>query len=148
MADVTILTASRVEPSVTIPPHATIISRLGPTVAFAVRFQHIIASLSAVVCWQASVAASFSLATAAYATKILAFYALVTAKLGAFHGFTMSLKAAATVWDWKSTRILRAKLFYEFALFILGTGNGFILLLFWPGWLLLVGSYAAWYFCG
>lgn len=146
MEKVAILTASKVEPTVQIPPHATIISRLGPTVAFAVRFQHIIASLSAVVCWQACVAASFSLAAAAYTTKIVAFYALVTAKFGAFHGLTMSLKAAAAVWDWNSTRVLRKKLFYEFAVFILGTGNGFILLLFWPGWLFLAGSYAIWQF--
>lgn len=35
---------------------------------------------------------------------------------------------------------LRKKVFFEFMCFILGTGNGLFLLLFWPGWLILGGA--------
>jgi hypothetical protein len=41
---------------------------------------------------------------------------------------------------WKSTEGTRKKLFREFMIFILGEGNQVILLLFWPGWILVGGS--------
>ncbi|PMD19004.1 hypothetical protein NA56DRAFT_706047 [Hyaloscypha hepaticicola] len=41
---------------------------------------------------------------------------------------------------WKSTEGTRKKLFREFMIFILGGGNQVILLLFWPGWILVGGS--------
>ncbi|RDA89876.1 hypothetical protein CP533_6656 [Ophiocordyceps camponoti-saundersi (nom. inval.)] len=43
----------------------------------------------------------------------------------------------ATVWQSRSVQLIRARLFYEFALFILGGGNILFLLLFWPGWLVI-----------
>lgn len=41
---------------------------------------------------------------------------------------------------WKATEQLRKKLIFEFMVFFLGSGgNGLILVLFWPGWI-VVGS--------
>ncbi|KAG6063044.1 hypothetical protein E4U16_001026, partial [Claviceps sp. LM84 group G4] len=42
-------------------------------------------------------------------------------------------------WEGRSTQALRKKLFYEIAVFVLGCGNPFIVLLFWPGWLIVGG---------
>lgn len=38
---------------------------------------------------------------------------------------------------WKSTERARQRLFFEFMVFILGCGNGILLLLFWPGWIFI-----------
>lgn len=151
MDKVDILTASRVEPSVPLSQHhhATIISRLGPTLAYAVHFQNIVGNLSVFLCWRAYLLASFSLARAFAATRFFAFYALVATKLGAFHGASASIRAVAALWNMKTTRTIRDKLFYEFALFILGAGNSVFLLLLWPGWIVLgPTSFVLWQMCG
>ncbi|KAH7410984.1 hypothetical protein BKA64DRAFT_370063 [Cadophora sp. MPI-SDFR-AT-0126] len=48
---------------------------------------------------------------------------------------------------WKATEGLRRKLWYEFMVFVLGGGNGLILLVFWPGWIVLLCLYGAWLAC-
>lgn len=54
---------------------------------------------------------------------------------------TMSVAALSNiawrVWDSKQSRRLRKKLEFEFFVLILGTGNGIILMIFWPGWILV-----------
>ncbi|KAJ4158711.1 uncharacterized protein LMH87_009225 [Akanthomyces muscarius] len=148
MDKVDILTASRVEP-LSQHHHATIMSRMNPTLAYAVHCQNIIGSLSSLLCRRAYFFASVSLASAYYAARFLAFYTLLATKLGALHGSTTSVRAAAAVWDMKTTRMLRDKLFYEFALFILGAGNGLFLLVLWPGWIVIGGtSFVLWQMCG
>lgn len=126
---------------------AAIASRLGPTFAAALHLQSIISSLSVFLCWRAYVFAAFSLATLLDAAKVISFYAYVRVKFGAFHGWIMSTRAVAGVWDSKPVQMIRQKLFYEFALFILGMGNPLILLLFWPGWIVVCGTWAVWQFC-
>lgn len=48
----------------------------------------------------------------------------------------MSIEAVAYVWNSPTVRLVRNRLFHEFAVFILGGGNALILCVFWPGWLL------------
>lgn len=144
-----LLTASKVEPGVSINPHSTVIGTLGPALAVAARFQYIIGTFSSFLYLQAYFVTSIAFVNALYASRFLAIQAYIATKFGAFHGFNMSAKALADVWDARTTRMLRKKLFYEFAVFILGSGNSMILLLFWPGWLVVGGaSFAAWQFCG
>ncbi|KAH8678648.1 hypothetical protein BGZ60DRAFT_248025 [Tricladium varicosporioides] len=38
---------------------------------------------------------------------------------------------------WKRSEHLRNKLWFEFVVFALGGGNGMLLLVFWPGWLVI-----------
>jgi hypothetical protein len=46
---------------------------------------------------------------------------------------------------WKSTEGIRRKLFREFMIFILGGGNQLILVVFWPGWILVgVSVWGVW----
>ncbi|KAH9220111.1 hypothetical protein DL95DRAFT_383460 [Leptodontidium sp. 2 PMI_412] len=50
---------------------------------------------------------------------------------------------------WKASENLRKKLWFEFMVFVLGGGgNGLILLVFWPGWIVLWCVYGAWVACG
>lgn len=50
---------------------------------------------------------------------------------------------------YKRTAWLRKKLQYEFFVFILGGGNPILLVVFWPGWLVVMtGVWGAWWVCG
>lgn len=51
---------------------------------------------------------------------------------------------------WKATEELRKKLFFEFMAFVLGAGgNQILLVVFWPGWVVLVGgAVGIWWACG
>lgn len=50
---------------------------------------------------------------------------------------------------WKATERFRNKLFFEFMVFILGGGNGLLLVILWPGWIVLGGAaWSIWTVCG
>ncbi|OAA33580.1 hypothetical protein AAL_01045 [Moelleriella libera RCEF 2490] len=110
--------------------------------AWASRFQHLLDTSAAVPCLsRVYVLTSLALVTVACASQSLA----LCARIGVSHGLSMSAEAVASLWDARTTRQIRKKLFYEFAVFILGAGNVFFLLLLWPGWLVLGGLlYAVW----
>ncbi|KHN99356.1 uncharacterized protein MAM_03054 [Metarhizium album ARSEF 1941] len=144
-----LLAASRVEPVVSINPRSTVIGRLWPLLAFAARFQYIISSFSSFLYIQTCFVTSLAVVSALCASRFLTIRAYVATESGAVHAFNMSAKAFANLWDAKTTRVLRRNLFYEFAVFILGSGNSIILLLFWPGWLVVGGAtFALWKFLG
>jgi len=42
---------------------------------------------------------------------------------------------------WRASEPLRQKLFFEFMVFVLGGGYGILLILLWPGWI-VVGTFA------
>ncbi|KAK2594498.1 hypothetical protein QQS21_007779 [Conoideocrella luteorostrata] len=134
-----LLTASKVEPGVSLNPHSTIISHLAPTLAFVLRFQYLLRSFSSFVYLHASSLTGIALVNALYASQFLVIHAYIAAKFGIFQGLKMSAKAASGVWEAKTTQALRKKLFYEFAVFILGSGNFIILMMLWPGWLVVGG---------
>lgn len=51
--------------------------------------------------------------------------------------------------SWKALEPLRNKLFKEFMIFVLGGGNGVILAVFWPGWIVVGPAvWGVWCFCG
>lgn len=50
-------------------------------------------------------------------------------------------RLAWSAWDSKPGRRLRKKLEFELFVLILGCGNGFCLLVFWPGWILIGLAY-------
>lgn len=62
--------------------------------------------------------------------------------------FAVASAAALTrlvwsAWDSKTGRRLRRKLEFEFFVLILGCGNGFALIIFWPGWIFVGLVYLA-----
>jgi hypothetical protein len=145
-----IITASKVEPVVPFHPHSDLIAILGPTVRYAGYLQAVISSLSVFLGLQAYALASVTFAAALYASKVIAFQAYLATKFGAFYAYLASAKAASEVYRSKTLKMLRRKLFFEFAVFILGGGgNAMILMVFWPGWLVIGGAtYAMWQFMG
>ncbi|KAK7408540.1 hypothetical protein QQX98_009301 [Neonectria punicea] len=140
MDKTTFLTASIVELGASVNPRSDIIRLLGPALETAFRFQSLISSLSLFVCVQAWFLASVALVNVLYASKILALQASIATKAGAFHGYAMSNRAAAGIWNSRAIQKLRKKLWDEFALFILGSGNTVITVFFWPGWWVLGGA--------
>lgn len=151
MDKVTILTASRVEPGISITPRsrAGIITALGPALQYAGHLQSILSSASTFLCLHAYFLASVIFATALYASEVVAFQAYIATKFGALHGLAMSHKIVLEAWKSKRAQAVRDKLFHEFAVFILGSGNPVILMVFWPGWFVIGGtSLALWHFWG
>ncbi|KAF5007076.1 hypothetical protein FDECE_6580 [Fusarium decemcellulare] len=140
MDKATLLTASKVELAVSPYPRSDIIRLLGPALEIALRFQSLVSTVSIFLCLRACFLASFTFAGVLYASKIVALKAYVATKFSAFHSFNMSSRAAVGVWNSKSVQTLRKKLWYEFAVFVLGSGNVVFLMLFWPGWWLLAGA--------
>lgn len=149
MDKATLLTASRVELSVSAHPRSDIIRLLGPALEIALRFQSLVSSVSIFLCLRAWLLTSTTFAGVFYASRIVALKACVATKFSASHGFNMSSKAVVGVWNSKSIQRLRKKLWYEFAVFVLGSGNMVFLMLFWPGWWLLAGAcWAVWMLFG
>jgi hypothetical protein len=122
---------------------------LGPTLALVLRAQHLIRSISRFLCWQAYLLAAATSNRALLAARTLAWQILLVARVGGYRGAVMSRVAWTRTWDSKTVRALRKKMMYDFAFFILGSGNGLVLLLFWPGWLVVGGAaWAAVRICG
>lgn len=40
---------------------------------------------------------------------------------------------------WQGSEGLRKKLWFELVVFVLGNGNGILLIVFWPGWIVVGG---------
>lgn len=51
---------------------------------------------------------------------------------------------ARTAWNSKQSRRLQKKVEFEFFVLILGCGNSFCLVVFWPGWILIGLVYLLW----
>lgn len=149
MDKVTLLTASRLEPTVALRPHSTLIVGLGKAFALSLQLHHRFLNISLFICLQSYFISHALLAGTSYACKRLLFYAFIASVFILKHGFAMSTKAISDIWDSRSVQKVRARIFYEFAVFILGCGNAMFLLIFWPGWLLLGGAcFAAWQLAG
>lgn len=125
------------------------IEQFRPHLEFAIRFRNIISSLSVFLCWQAYCLSSIALQNALYVSKILAFQAYLSSKYGVWYTWLVSSSATSMVWNSRIVQEWRKNSFHNFAVFILGSGNGLILVLFWPGWLLIGGaSLAVWQLAG
>ncbi|KAL7795123.1 hypothetical protein V8C37DRAFT_408813 [Trichoderma ceciliae] len=149
MDRLTLLTASRLEPTVTFRPHSTVIVRLGRAFALLLQLHHRFQHISLFICTQSYFVSCALLIGTLYVCKHLLFYAFAASAFIFKHGFAMSTKTIFHVWDSRRVQRVRARLFYEFAVFILGCGNAMFIVLFWPGWLLLGGAcFALWQLTG
>ncbi|KAE8448664.1 hypothetical protein EG329_009089 [Mollisiaceae sp. DMI_Dod_QoI] len=78
-----------------------------------------------------------------YASRFTYWISSIAAR-GGYWGAKKSLGMS-----WKALEPLRQKLFKEFMIFILGSGNGFILAIFWPGWIVVGPTvWGVWFMCG
>jgi len=125
----------------------TILSRsLTNSLYLASIFRRLLSSTTLFVLFRAYFLALLLLRQSFSATQILLVQtdyaiALLTNKL--FSTLKQAIKLG-----WKATEKFRNKLFFEFMLFILGEGNGILLVILWPGWLVLGGgAWGVWVVC-
>ncbi|KAF5676995.1 hypothetical protein FHETE_1897 [Fusarium heterosporum] len=148
MDKATLLTASKVDLSVS-TPRSDITRLIGPALQIALRFRSLVSSISIFLCLHACFIASITFAGIVYASKTVTTHAFTAAKFSAFYIFNMSTQAVASAWNSKNVQRLRDKIWYEFAVFILGSGNMIFLMLFWPGWWVLASAcWAFWMLFG
>ncbi|KAF3767239.1 hypothetical protein M406DRAFT_20117, partial [Cryphonectria parasitica EP155] len=72
-----------------------------------------------------------------FGCNVAALQTFLVTRTIAMASVTALYKAAGSVWESKAARRLRKKLEFEFFVLILGCGNGFCLMIFWPGWMLV-----------
>ncbi|KAH8168585.1 hypothetical protein LIA77_11849 [Sarocladium implicatum] len=145
MDKATILTASRVEPNVL--PYSTeiLITSLSPIFESAIQLQRVLSAVSLQILLQTFIAARLTLTVAAWSSKFCAVHVFVLIRNGAW------ISGQVVWWTWTSKGViaLREQTFRNFATWVLGSGNGLILVFFWPGWWLVAGgSCAVWICCG
>ncbi|KAK1590302.1 uncharacterized protein LY79DRAFT_221104 [Colletotrichum navitas] len=136
MSKVAVLTSSTHELGVTIRQRSDLLALLGPTFTLAVRFQRLVAVASWLLLVYGHLLATTTLSSTIIATRLFAAnsFLLLNATASALR---RSLRRA---WNSKNVTKLRKKFFMEFATTILGPGcNMLIVLVFWPGWMLVLG---------
>ncbi|KAK1759026.1 hypothetical protein QBC47DRAFT_97659 [Echria macrotheca] len=131
-------------PSVTLHQHSNVISSLGPLVDLAVRFQRILGSVACLAAIRLYLAAGRLLQALWFASYLAAFKAILWFRFLSYNTAAVTRRLLWAAWDSKQSRRIRRKLEFEFFVLILGPGNALLLLLFWPGWLLV--ATAAWAF--
>jgi hypothetical protein len=99
-------------------------------------FQRLLSTTTVFLLFRAYLLSDLLLRQSFYACEILlaqSWYASGIVAKQLFLASKQSLRLA-----WRATATLRKKLFFEFMVFMLGAGgNSIILLVFWPGWLVV-----------
>ena len=110
-----------------------VIPTLAPTLRFALQSQRALSTASLFVVLRTYLIASqILLATQSVAFRSLVASSYVLAEVAAFWRML-----CWSVWNSQPTRRLRKKVVFEFFTLILGSGNNFCLVVFWPGWWIL-----------
>ena len=131
---------------------ASIFQRLLSTTTIFVLFRAYIISL--LLLKQTFYASQILLLQTLYASRILLVQSFYASQILLVQSYYASAILAREVFvagkmGWKAAEPLRKKLFFELIDFCLGGGNGVILLVFWPGWIVLGGgSWGVWWVCG
>ncbi|KAJ0163173.1 hypothetical protein CTA2_3398 [Colletotrichum tanaceti] len=140
MNKVALLTSATHEPGVTIRQRSEIIALFGPTFDIAIRCQRLVAVASTLLFVYGHVLATSTLTSAVVASRLVAAYSSHVARTT-----TSTLRGPLLLaWNSKRIRRLRKKFFMEFATTILGPGGNMLLVLvFWPGWMIVLGALLA-----
>ena len=85
----------------------------------------------------------FAFAVVRYTSQFAASQGIIAIKAGTVCALATSNKAIVMSWNSKCFAKLRRKLWFELAIWIMGGGNAVIVLVFWPGWWILLGAYWA-----
>ena len=113
--------------------NSDIVSTLAPTLRVALQCQQLLSTASLFVVLRASLITSHIL----YASQSFAVWSVVTSRFILLSIVALSGKAWLAVWNSPTTKRIRKKVVFEFFTLILGCGNNFCLLVFWPGWWVL-----------
>ncbi len=133
-----LLAASRTAPSVALSRRSDVIAILHPLVSSAVRFQQLLGSAAFHLAIRTYFAATIVATISIWASKVIAWRAFLASRILAVRGLFLTKRLAWTAWDCKQARRFRKRLEFEIFVLILGPGgNALLLIIFWPGWLIL-----------
>ncbi|KAK3352873.1 hypothetical protein B0T25DRAFT_568122 [Lasiosphaeria hispida] len=129
-----ILAASTSKPTRPVALHhrsdVNVISNLGPFLNRALQFQQLLSSATLLL-----------FIRTVFAARLLATILLLASRVAAFRtllAVNITKRLSWSLWDSKPSRRFRKKLEFEFFVLVLGPGgNALLLLLFWPGWIIL-----------
>lgn len=114
---------------------------------FAAVFQRLLSTTTLFLFLRAYVSSLFILRQTFHASQLLLMqssYASALLAKQVYPVFKFTVKKG-----WKATEKFRNKLFFEIMAFVLGSGgNQILLVVFWPGWIVLGGAWVIWWACG
>lgn len=142
------------QPPTFIPPSATtsdLLTFLAPALTHSLYlvfiFQRLLSTTTLFVFFRAYLLSGLLLRQSFYASEILLAQSYFASGVVAHQLLIASKRSLGLAW--RSTEMLRRKLFYELMVFVLGGGQGIILLVFWPGWLVIgPGVWCVMWVCG
>ncbi|KAK3290548.1 uncharacterized protein B0H64DRAFT_60505 [Chaetomium fimeti] len=145
-----LLAASRTAPTVSLSQRSDVISTIYPLVNSAVQFQHLIGSAALHLFVRTYFAATIVATASLWASKSIAWRTFLALRILAVRTLFLTARLAWTAWDSKRSRRFRKRLEFEFFVLLLGPGgNSLLLMLFWPGWLMLAAvGWGVWQFTG
>jgi hypothetical protein len=120
-----------------------VLSLLAPALThsyyLATLFQRILSTTTIFLFFRAYILATILLRQSFYASQILFMQSYYASAVLAKQLFWTS-KVALQI-SWKASEKLRNKLIFEFMVFVLGSGgNSLLLIVFWPGWIVVGGG--------
>ncbi|KAI0012430.1 hypothetical protein F4779DRAFT_65649 [Xylariaceae sp. FL0662B] len=125
-----IATATK-EPRTVVHQSSGIPTILAPTLQVALRCQHLLSTASLLFYLRVTLLASQIL----WAGRIIAVQSFITSRLIGCHAAVLG----HALWNTRAVKRLRKKFVFEFFTLILGSGgNNLCLMIFWPGWWVLV----------
>jgi hypothetical protein len=140
-----VLTATSNPTTILATAHNTtpILTLLSPAVTNSLYLAHILQQLLSTttlfLLFRAYLLSLFVLQRSFFFSQLLLIQTLYAASVLGENAFWSSKHGMKVVW--RSTEGMRKKLFYEFMVFVLGSGgNAAILVVFWPGWILIGGG--------
>ncbi|KAI1075783.1 hypothetical protein F5B20DRAFT_373012 [Whalleya microplaca] len=126
-----IITTSTKEPRAVVQQSSDITAILAPTLQVAFRCQRLLGTMSLFLYLRVALFASHIL----WAGQIVAIQSFIASKLIGFHAATLGYG----LWNTSAVKRLRKKVVFEFFTLILGSGgNNLCLMMFWPGWWVLI----------
>jgi hypothetical protein len=129
----------------------TILALLSPAFAnslyLATILQRLLSTTTLFLLFRSYLLSIFLLQQSHHASQILLIQSLYASSIACKNAYWASKKGTRLLW--RSTERMRKKLFMEFMIFVLGGGNQLILVLFWPGWIIVGGGiWGVWSLCG
>ncbi|KAK4032513.1 hypothetical protein C8A01DRAFT_20416 [Parachaetomium inaequale] len=145
-----LLAASRTAPTVSLSRRSDVISTLYPLVNSAVQFQQLIGSAAFHLLVRTYFAATILATVSLWASRSIAWRTFLASRILVARALFLAKRLAWTAWDGKRSRRFRKRLEFELFILLLGPGgNTVMLMLFWPGWLMLAAlGWGVWQLTG
>ncbi|KAL2200199.1 hypothetical protein P885DRAFT_27929 [Corynascus similis CBS 632.67] len=132
------LLAAKPSPTVSLTQRSDVISTLYPLINSAVQFQQLIGSAAFHLAVRAYFAATIAATISLWASRRIAWRTFLASRIIIARTLLLARDLAWSAWDCKRARRFRRRLELEMFFWFLGPGgNTLLLMLFWPGWLML-----------